>query len=144
MGFTPSNGDELQSEYLVPRDRAVEALQAVRSVADRIRPLLQGCEIRTVAADRLWLSTSSGRDSTAFHFTWFPDQEAVEVVLAELERVLAPFGARPHWGKVFCADAAALAPLYERHADFLRLRERLDPRDAFRNPWLERTLLGGS
>jgi xylitol oxidase len=140
MEFTPSNGDELQSEYLVPAGHGPAALEAVRALAPRLRPVLQVCEVRTVAADGLWLSTAEGRDSVAFHFTWVPDQEAVEEVLAELEGALAPFDPRPHWGKVFCASADELAGRYERHADFLALRERLDPRGAFRNPWLERVL----
>jgi xylitol oxidase len=138
MGFTPSAGDELQSEYLVPADRAVEALEAMRALAPQIRPLLQVSEIRTVAADRLWMSTSYDRPSVAVHFTWKPLGAEVAGLLVDIERALAPLAARPHWGKVFLADAAALTPLYERHAEFVRLIERLDPRGAFRGPWLER------
>ncbi|SDX90013.1 xylitol oxidase [Modestobacter sp. DSM 44400] len=141
MGFTPSAGDELQSEYLLPHTSAVAALQAVRSLSPRIRPLLLTCEIRTVAADRLWMSTAYEQASVALHFTWKPTPTAVADVLVELERALSPFGARPHWGKMFLADAAAIAPLYARHADFLRLTERLDERGAFRNAWLEDHLL---
>jgi alditol oxidase len=142
MGFTPSAGDELQSEYLVPSRFAVPALEAVRSLAPRIRPVLQVCEIRTVAADRLWMSTSSGGPSVALHFTWQPAPGPVAELLVDLERVLEPFGPRPHWGKLFRADAAAIAERYERHADFVRLVERLDPRGAFRNDWLETHVLG--
>jgi xylitol oxidase len=144
MGFTPSAGEELQSEYLLPRRHASAAIQAVRALGDRIRPLLLTCEIRTVAADALWLSTSYGEDSVALHFTWAPAQDAVEELLVALESALSPFAARPHWGKVFTADATAIAPLYERHAEFLRLAERMDPRGAFRNPWLEARVLGRS
>ena len=140
--FTPSAGDELQSEYLLPRDRAVDALEAVRSLAHRIRPLLHVSEIRTVAADRLWMSTSYDRPSVAVHFTWKPLPDEVTSVLVDLERVLAPFAARPHWGKIFLADAAAIAPRYRRHADFVHLVERLDPRGAFGNAWLEEHVLG--
>jgi xylitol oxidase len=143
MGFTPSTGDELQSELLVPRRHAVDALEAVRALAHRIRPLVQTCEIRTVAADRLWMSMSYGEPAVALHFTWQPAPGPVGEVVGELERVLAPFGARPHWGKLLHADARAIAPLYERHADFLRLVERLDGRGAFRNDWLDTHVLGG-
>src|SRR3954447_4342682 len=128
MGFTPSAGEELQSEYLVPRRHALAAIEAVRALAGQIRPLLLVCEIRTVAADRLWMSTSSGRDSVAIHFTWQRRQAEVTQLLGELERALAPFAARPHWGKLFSATAAELAPLYDRHADFVRLVQQLDPR----------------
>ena len=144
MGFTPSSGDELQSEYVIPRRRAVEAIEAVRGLAGRIRPVLQVSEIRTVAADRLWMSPSYGEDAVCIHFTWKPERQAVGDVLVQLEAALAPFEARPHWGKLFDADAAAITPLYERLPAFVRLMERLDPRGAFRNSWLEARLLGGS
>jgi alditol oxidase len=142
MGFTPSSGDELQSEYLIPRRRAVEAIEAVRGLAGGIRPVLQVSEIRSVAADRLWMSPSYGEDTVCIHFTWKPEREAVGEVLVELEAALAPFEARPHWGKLFDADAAAIAPLYERMPDFVSLLERLDPRGAFRNSWLRTRVLG--
>jgi xylitol oxidase len=143
MGFTPSNGDEIQSEYLLPRANAVPALEALLRLGPRIRPLLQTCEIRTIAADDLWLSTASGQDSVALHFTWQQAQADVEELLTHLEGALLPLGARPHWGKVFLADAATLAPRYAHHAEFVDLVQRLDPRGAFRNGWLERHVLGG-
>jgi xylitol oxidase len=142
MGFTPSNGDELQSEYHLPRRHAIAAIEAMRALAGTIRPLLQVSELRTIAADRLWMSPQYEQDTMAIHFTWAPEQEAVERALVDVEAALAPFGARPHWGKVFVADAAAIAALYERLPDFEALLERLDPRAAFRNDWLERHLLG--
>ena len=142
MGFTPSSGEELQSEYLFERRYAVEAIEAVRSLAAQIRPLLQVSEIRTVAADRLWMSMNYGQDTVGIHFTWKPERDAVEDMLVQLESVLAPFEARPHWGKLFNADAEVIAPLYERMPDFIRLVERLDPRGAFRNSWLEARVLG--
>jgi alditol oxidase len=142
MGFTPSSGAELQSEYLVPRPHAATAIGAVRDLADLVRPVLQVSELRTVAADGLWMSPQHGQDTIAIHFTWHPDLAGVERVLAELEAALAPCRARPHWGKVFLADAAAIAPLYGRLADFRGLAGRLDPRGAFRNPWLTRHVLG--
>jgi xylitol oxidase len=144
MGFTPSSGEELQSEYLIPRRYAVEAIEAVRSLADEIRPILQVSEIRAVAADRLWMSMNYGQDSVGIHFTWKPERDAVEDMLVRLESALVPFEARPHWGKLFNADTAALAPLYERMSDFIRLVERLDPRGAFRNSWLKAHVLGES
>jgi alditol oxidase len=141
-GFTPSTGNEIQSEYLVPHRCAVDAIEALRSLGHRMRPLLQVAEIRTVAADRLWMSTAYGEPAVAFHFTWRPEAAPVGALVRDLERVLAPFGARPHWGKVFAAEAPAIAALYERHADFVRLVDRLDPRGAFGNPWLDRHVLG--
>jgi xylitol oxidase len=142
MGFLPSSGEEIQSEYLVPRRDAVAAIRATLAVGDAIRPVLQVCEIRTIAADRLWMSPQYGQDPIGLHFTWTRDQDAVERALLHLESALAPFAARPHWGKLFLAEAATIAPLYERLPDFARLVERYDPRGAFRNDWLERRVLG--
>jgi alditol oxidase len=144
MGFTPSAGDEIQSEYIVARRHAVAAIEAVQGLAGAVRPLLQVCEIRTIAADRLWMSPQYGQDTIGIHFTWKRDETAVRRVLPDVEDALAPFGARPHWGKVFLAEADAIADLYERLPDFSRLVERLDPRGAFRNEWLETHVLGAA
>ena len=143
MGFTPSAGEEIQSEYLVRREHAVEAIAAVRALGDAIRPALQVTEIRTIAADRLWMSPQYGQDTAGIHFTWKREPELVTRLVAALEVVLAPFAARPHWGKLFLAGAATIADRYERLPDFVALTQRLDPRGAFRNDWLERHVLGG-
>jgi alditol oxidase len=138
LGFTPSTGEELQSEFHVPRAHARAAIAAMRANAAAIRPVLQVCELRSVTADGLWMSPQHDRDTLAVHFTWLREPEPVRRALRSIEAALAPFGARPHWGKLFLADAAALAPLYDHHDDFVALAERLDPRGAFRNAWFER------
>jgi xylitol oxidase len=143
MGFTPSSGEELQSEYHLPRHHAVAGLRSLRALAGVVRPVLQVSELRTVAADRLWMSPQHGQDTLSVHFTWVPDWAAVQPVLVQVEAALAPFGARPHWGKLFLAGAEAIAPLYERAGDFARLAGRLDPGGVFANDWLRRHLLGG-
>ena len=142
MGYTPSSGEEIQSEYLLPRRHAIAAIEAVRTLAASIRPLLLVSEIRRVAADQLWMSMNYQEDSVAIHFTWKREPDAVQQIVAQIEHALTPFEARPHWGKVFLADAAVIAPLYRHHADFIRLLERLDPRGAFRNTWLKVHILG--
>ena len=141
MGYTPSRGQEIQSEYLFPRRHAMGAIEAVRALAEGMRPILLVSEIRRVAADRLWMSMNYEEDSVAIHFTWKREPEAVQQMVAQIEDALSPFEARPHWGKVFHADAAAIAALYKRHSDFVRLLERLDPRGAFRNSWLKARVL---
>jgi alditol oxidase len=138
MGFTPSAGEELQSEFLVPRRHAIPAIEAVRALAPAVQPLLQVTELRTIAADSLWMSPQYGQPTIGIHFTWKREPEAVAAVLADVEAALAPFAARPHWGKLFLGGAGHL---YERRDDFVRLAERLDPRGAFRNAWLERAVL---
>ena len=142
MEFTPSHGDELQSEYLIPREHAPEALRAVRAMANRVAPLLLISEVRTIASDNLWLSTASGRESVGLHFTWKPVQPEVMALLPALEEALAPFAARPHWGKLFADADRALAGLYPRIGDFRDLVGRMDPRGTFRNDFLERHVLG--
>ncbi|WP_205473073.1 D-arabinono-1,4-lactone oxidase [Nocardioides sp. SYSU D00038] len=138
--FTPSRGEELQSEYLVPRARALEAIDHLRRLAPGFAPLLQVAEVRTVAADDLWLSGAYGTDVVGLHFTWVRDVPAVRAALAPVEAALLPLGARPHWGKVFLAGAADLRPLYPRFDDFRTLAERLDPDGRFRNAFLARHL----
>ena len=137
LDHTPSHGDELQTEYLVPREHAVDALDAVAGLGDRIAPLLMVSELRTVAADDLWLSPAYGRDSLAVHFTWRADPEAVLPVVTAIEAALAPFDARPHWGKVFTTDADAVGSRYPRYDDARALRDELDPDDVFGNLFLD-------
>ncbi len=141
--FTPSSGDELQSEYMVPRRHAVEAFHALAGIAGRFAPLVQIAEIRTVAADDLWLSPCHGRDTVAFHFTWIKDQRAVLEILPLLEERLAPFGVRPHWGKLFTVPPDALRARYERMDDFRDLARALDPSGKFANEFIVRHLLDG-
>ncbi|ANB09312.1 FAD-binding protein [Streptomyces ambofaciens] len=140
--FTPSSGAELQSEYLMPREHAVEALRAVDAIRATIAPVLQTCEVRTVAADEQWLSPAHGRDTVAAHFTWVDDTAAVLPVVRRLEEALAPFAARPHWGKVFTTPADKLRALYPRLDDFRALTEALDPAGKFTNAFV-RGVLGG-
>ena len=142
MGFTPSKGEEIQSDYIVPRRHAVGAIEALRAMTDSLAPLLLVSEIRTVAADRLWMSPQYGQDTVAIHSTWKREREAVERALVDVEAALDPFGARPHWGKLFLADADQIARRYERLPDFIDLMARLDPRGAFANAWLARHVLG--
>ena len=140
MGFLPSAGEELQSEYLVPMSRAVEALAAVRALGEDLREVLFVTELRTVAADDLWLSEAYGEDVLAIHFTWRREPLRVHPLVDRIEAALLPLGARPHWGKVFAAGSGVLAPLYPRWADFLALAERMDPQGRFRNAWTGRHL----
>jgi xylitol oxidase len=140
LEFTPSSGDELQSEYLLPIANAVPALDVLAGLASKLGPLLHVSELRTVAADEHWLSEFYRQDSIALHFTWYKQPEAVEPVLRELEAGLAPLGARPHWGKVFYVEPPDVAALYPRFADARALFEAADPTGKFRNPFMSRYL----
>jgi xylitol oxidase len=138
--FTPSAGEELQSEWLLPRESAPEVMAAIRGLGDRIAPLLHISEIRTIRSDDLWLSPAQGRDSVAFHFTWYKDPDAVLPVVAELDAKLMPLGARPHWGKVTTAAPSDIVAAYPHVADFARLVRTLDPEGKFRNRFVDALL----
>jgi xylitol oxidase len=138
LEFTPSNGDELQSEYLLPREHVAAALRALEPIAELIASRLMVCEIRTMAADELWLSMNYQRESCGFHFTWLPGEEAVAPVLLAIEQALEQFDARPHWGKVFSTTPERLHELYPRLGTFERIRQTFDPLRKFRNDLLDR------
>ena len=140
IGDVAAKGNELQTEYFVAMEHAVDAIKAVATLADRIQPLLHASELRTVAADKLWMSTCYEQQSLAIHFTWKPDQEGVANLLPEIEKRLAPFEARPHWGKLFFMGSKTLESRYDRLADFRRLVSRYDPEGKFGNAFLRNKL----
>ncbi len=142
LGFTPSGGAELQSEYAVAREHGAAALRELRRLGPVISPLLLISEIRTIAADTLWLSPFYERDSIAFHFTWKPLATDVQAVLPRIEAALAPFAARPHWGKLFVASPQGLEAVYPKLPAFRQLREQLDSSDKFGNAFVTRYVSG--
>lgn len=138
--FTPSAGEEIQCEYLLPAADAVPAIQALRGIGEILAPVLYVSEIRRIAADTAWLAPSSERDSVAFHFTFHRDHEGVAAVLPVIDAALAPFDARPHWGKVTSMSAERLHEVYPRLDAFAALVDRVDPERRFRNPFLAEVL----
>jgi xylitol oxidase len=136
MEFTPSNGDELQSEYFVGHQDAVSALEQLYAIRRDINPLLHVCEIRTIARDDLWLSGQYQRDSVGIHFTWKNNWAAVQRFLPTIEGILAPYGVRPHWGKLFTMDPERIRATYPRLHDFQRLLQTYDPSEKFMNEYL--------
>ena len=137
MDFTPSSGEELQSEYILPRQHAVSAFHAIDELREQISPLLQISEIRTIAADNLWMSTCYEQASVAVHFTWIKDWERVSQVLPIIEDRLSRFNPRPHWGKLFTMSPEHLQSRYEKLSDFRQLLQRYDPQGKFRNAFLD-------
>ncbi|MFZ0747017.1 MAG: FAD-binding protein [Terracidiphilus sp.] len=142
MGFTPSSGHELQTEYLVPFDRGYEAILAVEKLRDQITPHLFITELRTIAADELWMSTAYQRPSLAIHFTWKPEWPAVRQILPLIEAQLEPFEERPHWAKLFTLPPAKLQSRYTRLAEFKALLNHYDPAGKFRNEYIDHNLYG--
>lgn len=140
MGFMPSSGEELQAEFFVPREHAVEAIKAVQTLKDEIKPLLMITEIRAIASDDLWMSPCYHQDSVAIHFTLNQNTDGVLKLLPKIEEKLSPFGVRPHWGKLFTLDPAVLQSRYERLSDFKKLITQYDPEGKFRNEFVNANL----
>jgi xylitol oxidase len=142
MNFTPSSGDELQSEYFVPRDKGYEAILAVERLRDRITPHLFISELRTIDADTLWMSPCYKRPALTIHFTWKPEWTAVKKLLPMIEEQLAPFDARPHWAKLFTTAPSHLQSLYEKLPDYRELLKQFDRSGKFRNQYLSTNIYG--
>ncbi|MFI7426064.1 D-arabinono-1,4-lactone oxidase [Micromonospora sp. NPDC049836] len=137
---TPRRVRFVEMEYGLPRAALPEALTALRRIVDGLPfKVLFPVEVRFTAADDIWLSHGYGRDSAylAIHqYVGMP----YEPYFQAFEKVAADLGGRPHWGKLHWRDAASLAPAYPRFADFLSVRDRLDPHRRFTNPYLARVL----
>ncbi len=142
LEYTPSSGEELQSEYLVPRQHAVAALQAIDRLRGHIAPLLQVSEVRTIAADNLWMSPCYNQACVGLHFTWKQNWDAVKEVLPMIEAQLLPLEGRPHWGKLFTVRPAEMPSLFPKLPDFQQLLRQYDPGGTFRNAFLD-TYIGG-
>jgi alditol oxidase len=142
MDHTPSSGEELQSEYFVPRQHAYEALLEINRLRESIAPLLQISEIRMIAADDLWMSPCYHQDCVAIHFTWKKNEPAARQILRQIEERLARFEVRPHWGKLFEMSPARLASRFARLQDFRELLSEYDPQGKFRNSFLDTYIFG--
>ena len=139
---TPASGDELQTEYFVPRVHAVPALKAVEGLRDRFKSLLWISEVRSVAADRLWLSQSYGTPTIGIHFSWRKNWPALRELLPVVEEALSPYEVRPHWGKLFTLAPAQVQAAYPMMDQFRSLLQSFDPAGKFRNGYLDRYVFG--
>jgi xylitol oxidase len=142
MNFTPSSGEELQTEYLVPRQHAFAAFQAIDQLREHIAPLLQMSEIRTIAADDLWMSPCYQQACVGIHFTWIKNWHAVKSLLPMIEEQLARFDVRPHWSKLFTIAPTQMPKLYAKLPDFQDLLRTYDPQGKFRNTFLDTYIFG--
>ncbi|MBT8183954.1 MAG: FAD-binding protein [Eudoraea sp.] len=140
MGFTPSSGKELQSEFFVPRENALEAILALEKKGPQISQQLMITEIRTIARDALWMSPCYNSDCVAIHFTWKQNPKEVGKLIGMIEAELAPFKAKPHWGKLFSTAPGILARHYEKLPDFIELARKFDPLGKFKNDYLEHNI----
>ncbi|WP_147204246.1 FAD-binding protein [Segetibacter aerophilus] len=142
MGFTPSSGVELQSEFFIPQQNAVNALMAIQRLGKQTGPHLFISEIRTIAADNLWMSPCRNQASVAIHFTWKQEWDAVKKLLPIIEQELSPYNARPHWGKLFTMSPKVLASRYEKLEDFKKIAMKYDPKGKMRNEFLNTNIFG--
>ncbi|HYO56938.1 FAD-binding protein [Archangium sp.] len=142
MDYMPSSGEELQTEYIVPRQHAFVAFRALDQLREHMAPLLQISEVRTIAADNLWMSPCYKQACASIHFTWKKDWHSVRKLLPMLEEQLAPLSARPHWGKLFTMPPSRLQSLYEKLPDFQQLLRHYDPKGKFRNMCLDTYIVG--
>lgn len=140
MEFNPSAGDELQSEFFIPRENAVNAILAIEKLNEQISPHLWISEIRTIAADDFWMSPCFHQDSVAIHFTWKPHTKEVMELIPKIEGTLAAFNGKPHWGKLFTMNPMALKQQYEKYPDFLELTKKYDPERKFKNHYLSKNI----
>jgi len=140
MGFTPSSGEELQSEYFVDREDAVKVYMALTGIKDAIFPQLMISEVRSIAADEYWMSPCYKRDCIAFHFTWKQNWDEVQNILPKIEAALSPYGVLPHWGKMFTLKPEILHSRYEKMDDFIQLAKQYDPEGKFRNSFLDKNV----
>jgi FAD-linked oxidoreductase len=135
---TPRRVRFVESEYAVPRESLPEVLAALRTAVPRLsHPVMFPVEVRVAAADDIWLSTASGRNTAyvAIHqYVGLPYQEYFDV----FESIVADVGGRPHWGKMHSLSAATLRTLYPKFGDFLAVRAAVDPEGRFANPYLNR------
>lgn len=140
MGFTPSSGVELQSEYFIPHHNAMDAILTVSRLSKDIGPHLFISEIRTINADDLWMSPCYKQSCVTIHFTWKQDWPAVSKLLPRIEKELAPFNARPHWGKLFTMSPEVLHKHYQKLPEFKKMIAQYDPKGKFRNEFLNRNI----
>jgi xylitol oxidase len=140
MGFKPSTGKELQSEFFVPIEHAYKAMMAIEALHEKITPHLFISEIRTINADNFWMSPCYQKTCVAFHTTWKQEVDTVMKLIPLVEEKLAPFHPLPHWAKLFTIPPAVLQSRYKRLADFKRLIQQHDPEGKFRNDFLSETL----
>lgn len=139
MEFTPSAGDEIQSEFFVDRKDAPAAIAALEKIAPQINEILWVTEIRAIAADELWMSPHYQRDCIGIHFTW-KKVDAVYEFVKVVEAVLAPFNYRPHMGKVYSASPEYIRSVMPKMSNFVSLVKEIDPENKFGNAMTDNLL----
>jgi xylitol oxidase len=136
IGTAASAGAELQSEFFVARTDAPAAIAALHKAQEQFSEALFISEIRSVAADTLWLSSAYQQQTIGFHFTWRPEWDRTIAAIKAVEAALEPFAPRPHWAKLFTLPGQQVQARYPRINAFRELANRVDPDDKFRNTFV--------
>ena len=127
-----------EMEYELPAERGPEALRELAAFVEAKQIQVHfPVEFRYVRGDDIWLSPFHARDSVAISVHQYQGMD-YGAYFAGAEAIFRNHGGRPHWGKMHSLTAKELAPLYPKWDDFMRLRERIDPRGVFLNPYLRR------
>lgn len=129
-----------EMEYALPLEALPSAVRELKALVDRKGWRISfPVELRTAAADDVWLSTAYGRESSyvAVHRYWREDNRAY---FSAAEEIFRAHDGRPHWGKLHSLDAEELGRIHPRHADFCRVRDELDPERRFANDYTRRVL----
>ena len=129
-----------EMEYAVPRAAVPELLAGIEAHLARSGEQIGfPIEVRFAAADDIWLSTATGRETGYVAVHQYHRREH-ESYFRAVEAVAKDLDGRPHWGKLHDRDAESLAAAYPRHADFVAVRDKLDPDRVFGNAYLEKVL----
>ncbi len=130
----------VEMEYAVPFDAVPEIVREIHALIERRRWKISfPIEVRSAAADDLWLSTASGRRTGYIALHRYHREDPAEY-FRTIEEIMQTHGGRPHWGKMHNRDADSLRAAYPRFDDFVTVRDRLDPDRLFGNAYLERVL----
>ncbi len=124
-------------EYCIPLEHLISALRDVRDkIEEKQYHVHFPIECRTVKEDDIWLSPSYKRESAYLAFHMYKGME-YEEYFKDMEEIMQKYAGRPHWGKMHSVSKDHLANLYPKLADFLQVRERLDPKGIFLNDYLQ-------
>ncbi|GAA2316238.1 D-arabinono-1,4-lactone oxidase [Nonomuraea roseoviolacea subsp. roseoviolacea] len=130
----------LEMEYAVPREHLAQALRETRDLVDRMDwKITFPVEVRVSPPSDAWLSTAYGR-ATGYIACHMYRPTPHPAYFEGVEEIMVRLGGRPHWGKLHTRDAAYLKGVYPRFADFVALRDRLDPDRLFANDYLDQVL----
>lgn len=132
----------VEIEYAIPRADLHEAFTRVRGVVNGLgRPISFPIEVRVLGAENTALGTASGRD-TAYIACHVYRGTRHDDYFSGVERIMADYGGRPHWGKLHTHTAESLSPLYPAWDEFQAALDELDPDGHFSNDYLDRVLRG--